>query len=119
DGGSTRVQTQNARIRNENQELLREQIRLEVQRDIENALGDYENKRFILEVQEQNVATNENNFNRTEEQYRLGRVTSIEFRQAQINLLDAKTSLNLAKYDAKRAELAGLRLIGQLLNMEF
>lgn len=118
DGGTTSVQIQNAKINYENQELLKKQIQLEVNRDIANALGDYENKRYILEVQEENVATNEDNFNRSEEQYRLGRITSIEFRQAQINLLDARTSLNLAKYDAKLAELQLLQLTGQLLNVE-
>ncbi|MFD2517827.1 TolC family protein [Salinimicrobium flavum] len=119
DGGRTSVQVQNARIINESQELLKEQISLEVKRDIANALGTYENKLYIFHVQEENVKTNLDNFNRTEEQYKLGQVTSIEFRQAQINLLNARTSLNLAKYDAKLAELEVLRLSGQLLNVEF
>lgn len=119
DGGRTRVQVQNARIGNETRELLRKQIELEVKRDIANALGTYENKLYIFHVQEENVATNLDNFNRTQEQYKLGQVTSIEFRQAQINLLNARTSLNLAKYDAKLAELELLRLTGQLLNIEY
>ena len=119
DGGRTRVQTQNSRINNDTQELLKEQVKLEVKRDIANALGTYENKLYIFHVQEENVATNLDNFNRTEEQYKLGQVTSIEFRQAQVNLLNARTSLNLAKYDAKLAELELLRLTGQLLNVEY
>lgn len=119
DGGRTRVQVQNAKINNENQELLKEQIELEVKRDIANALGNYENKLYIFRMQEQNVATNEDNFNRSEEQYRLGQISSIEFRQAQINLLEARTSLNLAKYESKLAELQLLQLTGQLLNVEF
>lgn len=119
DGGRTHVQVQNARLVNENQELLKEQIELEINRDIANALGNYDNKLHIYRMQEQNVATNEDNFSRTEEQYRLGQITSIEFRQAQINLLNARTNLNLAKYDAKIAELQLLQLTGQLLNIEF
>lgn len=118
-GGRNRVQVQNAKIVHDSQELLREQIKLEVRRDIANALGTYENRLYVYEVQEDNVATNEDNFERSQEQFRLGRITSIEFRQAQINLLDARTSLNLAKYDAKLAELEVLRLTGQLLNIEF
>lgn len=119
DGGATTVRYQNAKIEYQNQELLREQIKLEVKRDIANALGNYENRLYVYEVQEQNVATNEDNFNRSQEQFRLGQITSIEFRQAQINLLNARTSKNLAKYDAKLAELELLRLTGQLLNVEF
>lgn len=119
DGGSTSVQIQNAKIRYDNQEIIREQLQRQVQRDIANALGNYQNKLYIFTVQEENVNTNLNNFSRSEEQYKLGRITSIEFRQAQINLLDARTSLNLAKYDAKLAEIQLLQLTGQLLNIEF
>lgn len=118
DAGRTSVQIQNAKIRYQNQEIFKEQLEHEVKRDIANALGNYENKLYILKVQEENVETNLNNFSRSEEQYKLGRITSIEFRQAQINLLDARTSLNLAKYDAKLAELQLLQLTGQLLNVE-
>lgn len=118
DGGTTITNIRNAKIQQENEELLREQILLEVNRDIANALGDYENKRIIFEVQEKNVLTNENNFERSEEQFKVGQITSIEFRQAQINLINARTSKNLAKYDAKLAELQVLQLTGQLLNIE-
>lgn len=91
---------------------------LGIRRDIANALGNYENRLYIYKVQEENVATNQDNFERSQEQFNLGRITSIEFRQAQVNLLDARTSLNLAKYDAKIAELELLQLTGQLLNIE-
>lgn len=118
DGGTRNVQIQNSKIRYESQEIIKEQIESQVERDIANALGNYRNKLYILKVQEENVKTNLDNFNRSQEQYKLGRITSIEFRQAQINLLDARTSLNLAKYDAKLAELQLLQLTGQLLNVE-
>ena len=119
DGGQTSVAIQNSKINKENQQLQKKQIALEVERDIANALGNYENKLYIYRVQEENVLTNQDNFDRSEEQYRLGQISSIEFRQAQINLLDAKTSSNLAKYDAKLAELQLLQLTGQLLNIDF
>ncbi|MCM8569336.1 TolC family protein [Gramella jeungdoensis] len=118
DGGRTSVQIKNSKIRYQNQEIIKDQLISEVERDIANALGNYRNKLYILNVQQENVETNMDNFNRSEEQYKLGRITSIEFRQAQINLLDARTSLNLAKYDAKLAELQVLQLTGQLLNVE-
>ncbi len=117
DGGFRNIQVRNSKIRYENQQIQKEQLISQVQRDIANSLGNYRNKLFILKVQEENVETNLNNFNRSEEQYKLGRISSIEFRQAQINLLDARTSLNLAKYDAKLAELQVLQLTGQLLNV--
>jgi outer membrane protein len=118
DGGGTTVRVRNAKIAFENQELLKEQINLEVNRDIQNALAIYENRLKIFHIQEQNVLTNQNNFERSREQFQLGRITSIEFRQAQINLLNAQTNKNLTKYDAKLAELQLLQLTGQLLNVE-
>ncbi|CAM4051211.1 TolC family protein [Gillisia limnaea] len=119
DGGATITNIRNSKVRLENEEYIKKQIILEVNRDIANALGNYENKRYIFEVQENNVITNQNNFERTEEQFKIGQITSIEFRQAQINLLNARTSKNLAKYDAKLAEIQLLQLTGQLLNVEF
>ena len=118
DGGGTNVRVRNSKIAYENQELLQEQIELEVARDIANALAIYENRLNIFHIQEQNVLTNQNNFERSKEQFQLGRITSIEFRQAQINLLNAQTTKNLAKYDAKLSELQLLQLTGQLLNLE-
>jgi len=118
DGGGTTVRVKNARIVYENQELLKKQIEIEVDRDILNALNIYDNRLNIFHIQEQNVITNLNNFERSREQFQLGRITSIEFRQAQINLLNAATNKNLAKYDAKLAELQLLQLTGQLLNIE-
>tara|TARA_R110002051_G_scaffold181460_1_gene250966 strand:- start:42341 stop:43687 length:1347 start_codon:yes stop_codon:yes gene_type:complete len=119
DGGSTTVRVKNAKITYENQELVKQQIELEVDRDIQNAKAIYENRLTIFQIQEQNVITNQNNFERSKEQFQLGRISSIEFRQAQINLLNASTNKNLAKYDAKLAELQLLQLTGQLLNVEF
>ncbi|WP_158974430.1 TolC family protein [Cellulophaga sp. L1A9] len=119
DGGTTTVAVRNAKITYQNQELVKQQVALEVERDIQNAHTVYKNLLNIYKIQGQAVITNENNFARSKEQFQLGRITSIEFRQAQINLLNAETNKNLAKYDAKLAELQLLQLTGQLLNISF
>lgn len=119
DGGSTSTRIQNSKIALSNQQIARDQIKIEVQRDIANALGNYRNRLEVLEIQRQNVITNVSNFSRSRERYNLGQITAIEFRQAQINLILAETNLNAAKYDAKIAELQLLQLTGQLLNVDF
>lgn len=119
DSGQTAVRIQNAKIDYENQALQKQQIQTQVDRDIQNALNTYKTRLYIYNLQEQNVKTNIDNFNRTENQFELGQITSVEFRQAQVNLQNAKTSYSLAKYDAKLAELQLLQLTGQLLNIEF
>jgi len=119
DAGQTAVRIQNAKINYENQSLQKQQIQNQVDRDIQNALNNYKTRLYIYELQEQNVKTNLDNFKRTENQFELGQITSVEFRQAQINLQNAQTSYSLAKYDAKLAELQLLQLTGQLLNVNF
>ncbi|MEM8508021.1 MAG: TolC family protein [Bacteroidota bacterium] len=118
DGGSGITQVRNAKILLESQDAQQDQIALEVKRDIANARGDYENRLQVFELQEQNVITATDNYNRSNERYKLGQITSVELRLAQINLLNAKTSRNLAKYNAKLAELQLLQLTGQLLNVQ-
>ncbi|WP_034229911.1 TolC family protein [Aquimarina pacifica] len=119
DGGSTITNIKNAKITLENQELAKKQVEQQVRRDILNANKTYRSLLSIHKIQQQNVITNQNNFERSEEGYQRGLVTSIEFRQAQINLMNAQTNLNTAKYNAKMAELELLQLTGQLLNVEF
>ena len=117
DGGATITRVKNSKIAYKNQELLKNQVLLEVDRDILNAVETYENRLEIFKIQEQAVITNQSNFERSREQFQLGRITSIQFRQAQIDLLNAQTVKNLAKYDAKLAEVSLLQLAGQILNV--
>ncbi len=119
DGGNTKTRVANAKIELENQEILKEQQLETIENILNNAYESYQNALFILQAQEQNVVTNQNNFDRTEERYKLGQVTSIDFRLAQINLLNTQTAFNNAKYDAKLIELGLLQLTGDLLNLEF
>jgi len=119
DGGRTRTSVQNAKINLENQQLIKEETELDINRSFNNTYEDYLNKLFIYQTQEKNVQTNTNNFSRTEERFKLGQVTSIEFRQAQLNLINAKNAKNSAKYDAKLAELQVLQLSGDLLNTAY
>ncbi len=119
DGGTTITRNKNAKINLEIQKLQKEQIELDVERNFNNAWEDYENKLTVLEKQEENIITSTNNFERTQEKFKIGQVNSIEFRQAQLNLINAELSRNQAKYQAKIAELEVLRLSGDLLNVEF
>jgi len=119
DGGRTITSVKNAKIIYENQELLKKQTEGQVDRDIQNAWETYTNALFILRTQEENVKTNSNNFQRTQEQYKLGRTSSIEFRQAQLNFLNSVVIKNQAKYTAKLAELQVLQVSGELLNIDF
>ncbi|WP_442266030.1 TolC family protein [Tenacibaculum sp. ZS6-P6] len=115
DGGRTRTNVTNARIALDTQEIRKNQLKEQLERDVNNAWETYQNSLFSLKVQEQNVQTNKLNFERSNERYKLGQISSIDFRQAQINLINAELNRNNAKYVAKNAELQLLQLAGSLL----
>ncbi len=116
DGGMRKLRAQNTRISLETQSLQEELIRLEVNRDLQNAWDSYQNALFILQSEAVTLSTSQRNFERTEEQFNLGQVSSVEFRQAQLNLLNASTNYNNAKYDSKILELELLQIAGMLLD---
>ncbi|WP_187696402.1 TolC family protein [Xanthovirga aplysinae] len=119
DGGKTRTNVQNAKIAVHNREIQQKQFEQIIERNVNNAWSSYQNALFILRAEEKNVQTNELNFERSLEQYKLGQINSIQFRDAQLNLLNAQNSFNQAKYEAKKTELQLLQLSGNLLNSEF
>ncbi|MDA0793521.1 MAG: TolC family protein [Bacteroidetes bacterium] len=117
DGGRTITQVKNAKITFENQTIQEQETQLTFERNVTNAQQSYQNAIKIFEIQDKQVETGTYNFERSEAQYRLGSITAIEFRQAQINLRNAQIQRAAAKYQAKLAELRLIQLSGQLLNV--
>ncbi len=116
DGGATKTRVQNAKINQENQILRKEQVEQQLQNFITNTYYNYQNKRLVLVTQEQNLQTAQRNFERTTEMFKRGSVSSVEYRQAQLNLLNAQTAILRAKYDAKVVELQLLQISGRLMD---
>ena len=117
DGGRTTTRVKNAKLNFENQGLIAQEARLSFDRDLLNALQNYRNTKEIFEIQKKQVETATYNFDRSQSQYRLGSITAIEFRQAQINLANAKNQRAIAKFQAKLSELQLIQLTGELLNV--
>jgi outer membrane protein TolC len=119
DGGRTKIGLQNAHIASKNKQISLEQTKRSVERDLMNAYTSYENTHFVLEAEKANLATSQRNFDRSLEQYKMGQLTSIEFRQAQLFLLQSETRLNNTKYRLKMYELNLYKLMGSLLELKF
>ncbi len=115
DGGIQKMRKQNVDIALQSQALQRNQVEAEIIRDLTSAWETYQNALFILGVEETNIATAQANFERTNEFFKSGRLTSVDFRQAQLNLLNAERSYNNAKYNAKLLEVQLLQLSGGIL----
>lgn len=118
DGGRTKILTKNAKLSFENQILVEQEAILSFDRDLENSIQNYRNTKEIYEIQKKQVETATYNFERSQAQYKLGSITAIEFRQAQINLSNAQNQRAVAKYRAKLSELQLIQITGQLLNVD-
>ncbi len=119
DGGSTRTIIQNSKINQSTRKILMEETIQQVSILFENAWSDYRNKLFIVTAQENNLNSNKLNFERTAEQYKIGKATSIDFRTSQNNLLLAKINLINARFEAKISELVIFQLAGKIQEATF
>ena len=115
-GGKKIIANKNAEIGQENSELIKKKTVLELKKELRNAYQTHLNNLFILEVQRKNLSTNKNNFDRNIERYKIGQVSSIEFRRAQLNLLNAELSESSAKYQAKISEAYFLKISGEIIS---
>ncbi len=113
--GSRKIRKQSAILDLTNQRLRISELEQSTERALINGWNNYQNALYILEVEQSAVATNEENFSRTQQYFDAGQVNSIEFRQAQLNLLNAQLSYNNARYNVKLAEIQLLQLSGKLM----
>ncbi len=116
DGGRTRTKELNAKINIENAQIRVDKTKSELERQIADAYSNYTNMLFILKTEKTNKKINQLNFERSVEQYKLGQLTSIDFRNAQVNLQRSVDRYNEALYNAKVAELELMKLAGLFLD---
>jgi len=114
DGFNTNRRSQNAKINVRNNELELEQSKLRLESDFLALYRSYENNMDLVDLEQENFANAEQTLDIALERFRLGAISSLEFREAQRTFLDAENRLINAKYDAKLAETGLLQLSGQL-----
>lgn len=119
DGGATTTAVQNAKINQVIEETGLKQARQQAILSFENAWSDYQNRIFIIGAQNSNLAANQENFERASERFSLGQISSLDFRTAQQNLLQAEINLIEARYNAKISELAIYQLVGDIQQANF
>ena len=116
DGGKRITATKNARINLENSLIQKNKSELEIIKNIRNTYETYKNNLFLLQIQEKSYQTSKLSFSRFEEKYSLGLVSSLEFRQAQTNLLRAELLFNSTLFESKISELVFLKLTGKIVD---
>ncbi|MFH1851639.1 MAG: TolC family protein, partial [Candidatus Neomarinimicrobiota bacterium] len=114
-GGNKKTQVQNAKINVKNAELRQADMRLNIERDVASYHSAYENSLITLESELKTLEFAELNFDRTREMFRLGQITALQYREAQLNLVRTKLAITRARYAARLYELKLLQLGGRLL----
>ncbi|MDB4347285.1 TolC family protein [Bacteroidia bacterium] len=115
DGGANKVRVQNARINLENQSLNEQKLKLSLENQLAIFWAEYTTQMTLISNETINVKVNEQNFLKSQEQFNLGQISSLDFRQAQLNLIQTKLNLLNASYNAKLAEFQLKRFAGLLL----
>ncbi len=105
---------QNAQITQKNAELNLESQKLRLESDFEAIYRSYLNNLELVDLEEENLANAEETLDIALERFRLGSISSLEFREAQRTFLAAENRLIRAKFDAKVAETELLQLTGEL-----
>lgn len=115
EGGKKQIERQNAKILMENAVINSQALEKQMQMELTNAYDLYEYQNQVIELENINVQTAQLNFERTKELFELGKVTNTQFRDAQLNLVRAKTQIANANYLLKLSELDLIRISGTLL----
>lgn len=68
----------------------------------------------LIDLEENNTAIAKQNIEITAEKFRIGTITSVEFRAAQLNFINSKIRLSSAQYQAKLSEITLRELAGNL-----
>lgn len=96
-------------------QLAYENQRSLLELDIARAFKDYEWQKKALLLEEDNIGLAKENATIVLQSYRLGGSTLLQLKEAQKSLEDARRRLITARYNAKQAETALLRIKGDLV----
>jgi outer membrane protein TolC len=113
-GFNNKRELENAGLAESNSELAYRQTRTQVEADLAKAYQNYENSLRLVALERENVEVARENVEMTLARYEVGTITSLEFREAQKNLIDTEARLISAQFDAKRWETELRRLSGEV-----
>ncbi len=113
-GGARKIQQQNAQLSREEQEMTLESRRFTLEKELRNAYAQYINNQQQLRIEQSNLATFEQNYQKMQEDFKLGLITASDVRTAQLNLTAAKNRINNLTYSVKQSEIRLLQLSGRL-----
>ena len=103
-----------AKIQIENSQLLIEQQKLNLNSQLTTSYQTYLTNLKLIDLEEKNEGIAKQNLEITLEKFRIGTITTLEFRTAQLNYVNAKVRFSNAQYQAKLSEIALKELAGNI-----
>ena len=103
-----------AKIQIENSKLNIDQQSLALNAQLATSYQTYLTNLELIALEEKNEAIAKQNLNITLDKFRIGTITTLEFRTAQLNYVNAKVSYSNAQFQGKLSEIALRELAGNL-----
>lgn len=103
-----------AKINVENAGIYVEQQKMQLESQLLSAYTTYLTNIQLTELEDKNEKIAEQNLDITLEKFKIGTITTVEFRTAQLNYVNAKFRNNSAQFQAKISEIALKELAGNL-----
>ncbi len=114
DGFNTNRRVQNAQINQKSSRLQLQESRLRLESQYRAIFRTYLNSLELVDLEQDNLSNAEETLDIALERFRLGTISSLEFREAQRTFLAAENRLIDTRYEAKIAETELLRLSGEI-----
>ncbi|HEY4651331.1 MAG TPA: TolC family protein, partial [Pontibacter sp.] len=105
---------QNANINISSAQLEYERLNQTINAQLTTAFNTYQTSLSLVDLEERNQQIAKRNLDITLEKYRIGSITPIEFREAQLNYVNATVRYSNAQYLAKLAEVSLKEIAGAL-----
>lgn len=103
-----------AKLQIENTQIAIEQQNMILNTQLSTAFQTYLTNLELIDLEEDNEAIAKQNLDITLDKFRIGTITTIDFRTAQLNYVNAKVRYSNAQYEAKLSEIALKELAGNI-----
>jgi len=113
-GFSVNRRIQAAKVQQYNQQYVMQQFEIQMKSDIHRSFNVYTNTKRLLDIERNNYEVAIENSDIALERFRLGITSYLEFRDAQVNRLQAESRLIEAIYNIKESEIELMRLAGKI-----
>jgi outer membrane protein len=111
-GMRDKIELQNAKLEAKNQEYVLQDQEIKIGAAVREKLDTFYKRLELIELEEQNVIAAEKNLQLNQDRYSIGAASSLEFRDAQVNLIRSQSTLIVARFQARITRLELEQLMG-------